>query len=227
MLLYAAVCCCTLQHPSGYEAVLDPWLQQLWRVLRQHCPLPPGVTQVGRSTRVPPTPHHSPLQQIESRPSTAASWAWPYHATLITNSSSQASHHEGVYGCVLPVPAQPVLDEKTMLQLGPPRFNVTLLTSPPQHWQQQQQGCAGSDPATNHQQPQTGQQREQQLIEQAVAAAAAFRAVAARSSRHGGQPCCPCSAELLAVLLLLLLPAVLLLPVPGGRSWRRCWSTAA
>uniref|UniRef100_A0A383VDI1 NADPH-dependent diflavin oxidoreductase 1 n=1 Tax=Tetradesmus obliquus TaxID=3088 RepID=A0A383VDI1_TETOB len=33
------------QHPSGYEASLDPWLQQLWAVLRQRCPLPPGVQQ--------------------------------------------------------------------------------------------------------------------------------------------------------------------------------------
>jgi hypothetical protein len=38
--------CCLLQHPSGYEASLDPWLQQLWAVLRERCPLPPGVQQV-------------------------------------------------------------------------------------------------------------------------------------------------------------------------------------
>jgi hypothetical protein len=43
---------CLLQHPSGYEASLDPWLQQLWAVLRQRCPLPPGVQQVGRDRPV-------------------------------------------------------------------------------------------------------------------------------------------------------------------------------
>lgn len=41
------VCLCLLQHPSGYEASLDPWLQQLWAVLRAHNPLPPGVSEVG------------------------------------------------------------------------------------------------------------------------------------------------------------------------------------
>lgn len=35
-----------VQHPSGYEASLDPWLQQLWIALRLKCPLPPGVEQV-------------------------------------------------------------------------------------------------------------------------------------------------------------------------------------
>lgn len=35
------------QHPSGYEASLDPWLQQLWKVLRTHNPLPTGVEEVG------------------------------------------------------------------------------------------------------------------------------------------------------------------------------------
>lgn len=34
------------QHPSGYEAALDPWLAQLWRQLRLLTPLPPGVTEV-------------------------------------------------------------------------------------------------------------------------------------------------------------------------------------
>jgi hypothetical protein len=42
-----------LQHPSGYEASLDPWLQQLWAVLRQRCPLPPGVTQVRAAQCMP------------------------------------------------------------------------------------------------------------------------------------------------------------------------------
>ena len=34
------------QHPSGYEAALDPWLCELWRQLRQLRPLPPGSTEV-------------------------------------------------------------------------------------------------------------------------------------------------------------------------------------
>jgi hypothetical protein len=34
------------QHPSGYEASLDPWLAQLWRALRRHHPLPAGVKEV-------------------------------------------------------------------------------------------------------------------------------------------------------------------------------------
>ncbi|KAL4458060.1 hypothetical protein ABPG75_012925 [Micractinium tetrahymenae] len=33
------------QHRSGYEAALDPWLQQLWPALRAHFPLPPGATE--------------------------------------------------------------------------------------------------------------------------------------------------------------------------------------
>lgn len=33
------------QHRSGYEAALDPWLAQLWGVLRQAFPLPPGVSE--------------------------------------------------------------------------------------------------------------------------------------------------------------------------------------
>lgn len=45
-LLYVSWC---LQHPSGYEASLDPWLQQLWIALRLKCPLPLGVQQVGVS----------------------------------------------------------------------------------------------------------------------------------------------------------------------------------
>eukprot|EP00897_Mesotaenium_endlicherianum_P010395 jgi/Mesen1/9384/ME000610S08681 len=31
------------QHPSGYEASLDPWLASLWSVLRGHVPLPPSL----------------------------------------------------------------------------------------------------------------------------------------------------------------------------------------
>lgn len=31
------------QHPSGFEAGLDPWLASLWVALRQHVPLPPGL----------------------------------------------------------------------------------------------------------------------------------------------------------------------------------------
>ncbi len=34
------------QHPSGYEAALDPWLQQLWHNLRVRFPLPAGVAEV-------------------------------------------------------------------------------------------------------------------------------------------------------------------------------------
>ena len=35
------------RHPSGYEASLDPWLQAMWPVLRNHFPLPDGVSEVG------------------------------------------------------------------------------------------------------------------------------------------------------------------------------------
>ena len=31
------------QHPSGFEAALDPWLASLWISLRQHVPLAPGL----------------------------------------------------------------------------------------------------------------------------------------------------------------------------------------
>jgi sulfite reductase alpha subunit-like flavoprotein len=31
------------QHPSGFEAGLDPWLASLWSALRQHVPLPAGL----------------------------------------------------------------------------------------------------------------------------------------------------------------------------------------
>lgn len=31
------------QHPSGFEAGLDPWLASLWLALRQYVPLPPGL----------------------------------------------------------------------------------------------------------------------------------------------------------------------------------------
>lgn len=34
------------QHRSGYEAGLDPWLQQLWPALRRRFPLPEGVAEV-------------------------------------------------------------------------------------------------------------------------------------------------------------------------------------
>lgn len=33
------------QHRSGYEAALDPWLQQLWAALRARFPLPPGTAE--------------------------------------------------------------------------------------------------------------------------------------------------------------------------------------
>ncbi|KIY95289.1 hypothetical protein MNEG_12672 [Monoraphidium neglectum] len=33
------------QHSGGYDAALDPWLQQLWPALRAAFPLPPGVEQ--------------------------------------------------------------------------------------------------------------------------------------------------------------------------------------
>ena len=35
------------QHPSGYEAALDPWLASLWTALRRVQPLAPGLTEVG------------------------------------------------------------------------------------------------------------------------------------------------------------------------------------
>lgn len=31
------------QHPSGFEAGLDPWLASLWVALRRHVPLPAGL----------------------------------------------------------------------------------------------------------------------------------------------------------------------------------------
>lgn len=36
------------QHPSGYEAALDPWLLKAWAALRAAQPLPEGMPQVGR-----------------------------------------------------------------------------------------------------------------------------------------------------------------------------------
>lgn len=54
MACVVVVCVCLLQHPSGYEASLDPWLQQLWAVLRTHNPLPQGVSEVGAGVRGPP-----------------------------------------------------------------------------------------------------------------------------------------------------------------------------
>lgn len=36
----------TVQHASGYEAALDPWLTKMWSALRSLCPLPEGVTDV-------------------------------------------------------------------------------------------------------------------------------------------------------------------------------------
>jgi sulfite reductase alpha subunit-like flavoprotein len=66
-----------------------------------------------------------------------------------------------------------VLDTNTVLQLTPPKYKVTYLTTAPAAQQQQQQQQQGSLAAV---------QLEQLLIEQAVAAAAAFRAVAAQAS---------------------------------------------
>ena len=34
------------QHPSGYEAALDPWLASLWTALRRLHPLDPGLSEV-------------------------------------------------------------------------------------------------------------------------------------------------------------------------------------
>lgn len=49
----ACVSIVLLQHSSGYEAALDPWLQQLWIALRLKCPLPPGVQQVSPTGTLP------------------------------------------------------------------------------------------------------------------------------------------------------------------------------
>ena len=40
------------QHPSGYEAALDPWLAALWHALRTHIPLPPGISDVRCPTQL-------------------------------------------------------------------------------------------------------------------------------------------------------------------------------
>ncbi|GAQ81743.1 NADP/FAD dependent oxidoreductase [Klebsormidium nitens] len=37
------------QHPSGYEAALDPWLANLWSALRHVVPLPPGASEPSES----------------------------------------------------------------------------------------------------------------------------------------------------------------------------------
>ncbi len=37
------------QHPSGYEAALDPWLASLWTALRRLHPLAAGLTEVMHS----------------------------------------------------------------------------------------------------------------------------------------------------------------------------------
>ena len=34
------------QHPSGYEAALDPWLASLWTALRRLQPLASGLSEV-------------------------------------------------------------------------------------------------------------------------------------------------------------------------------------
>jgi sulfite reductase alpha subunit-like flavoprotein len=40
------------QHPQGYEAALDPWLQQLWSTVRSIFPLPAGLTEVAAVSQV-------------------------------------------------------------------------------------------------------------------------------------------------------------------------------
>ena len=41
------------QHPSGYEAALDPWLASLWKTLRGGCiPWPPGSRRCSRLQRL-------------------------------------------------------------------------------------------------------------------------------------------------------------------------------
>jgi len=50
------------QHPSGYEAALDPWLRALWPALRARFPLPPGASEVPMSvpaaSAIPPSSRH-------------------------------------------------------------------------------------------------------------------------------------------------------------------------
>jgi len=101
------------QNPGGYEAALDPWLQQLWPALRQAFPLPAGVQP-------------------------------------------------------------PVLNAAAKLQLGPPKYKVTLLPSAAAA--AMANGAAANGTGGEHEAQEECWQRE------AVAAAAAFRAVSMEAS---------------------------------------------
>lgn len=67
------------QHPSGYEAALDPWLRALWPALRAQHPLPPGTPEVPLLL-VPRALHHRHDRVAGVQ---ACSWAAVQHRSLI------------------------------------------------------------------------------------------------------------------------------------------------
>lgn len=47
------------QHPQGFEAALDPWLDKIWPAVRTVLPLPPGMSEVSEATfGLPPGRQH-------------------------------------------------------------------------------------------------------------------------------------------------------------------------
>ncbi|XP_078382662.1 NADPH-dependent diflavin oxidoreductase 1-like isoform X2 [Oculina patagonica] len=99
------------QHELGPDAVVDPWLKQLWeRVLRLH-PLPPGKEIISASVRPPPrfkvkfvnsdtkgTVNTSNMLQSSSIENQVTSHSTPcrrhpFHARLISNNRVTAADH--------------------------------------------------------------------------------------------------------------------------------------
>eukprot|EP00198_Chlamydomonas_reinhardtii_P004798 XP_001694134.1 NADPH-dependent flavin reductase [Chlamydomonas reinhardtii] len=89
------------QHPSGFEAALDPWLTRLWPALRVVSPLPAGVPEAAAGAAPPDagitaaqTPNGTPSGNGSASAAAVSYGPWrPYLARLVCNQRITAPDH--------------------------------------------------------------------------------------------------------------------------------------
>ncbi|MEW5297446.1 MAG: hypothetical protein WDW36_000654 [Sanguina aurantia] len=156
------------QHPSGYEATLDPWATKLWGALRAAFPLEAGV----------------PVRKREL-PTAAAR---PVSGRCSGSTTEPRLRRET--RLAPECPEQPRMAEGLLLQLGTPKYCVTLSGPKPQptrhlHTSASTRGAAGSAGAQPGG-PHGGSGAGTGETRVAVAVAAAFRRLAAHVAGSGG-----------------------------------------
>ena len=96
------------QHALGPDAIIDPWLQDLWKELLYSFPLPPGLESIPPSVLYPHTAHwlqqyidlNKPLQSPSTIQTSGSDHTFPYNTTHYTSSLSSTLSYSSLPGSI-------------------------------------------------------------------------------------------------------------------------------